>query len=275
MQFNAPKNLLRNHNHGKKILDIEQLAINSGLAYINPELKILIGIISLILCLLSKNGITAIIVMLIMIYITMHYGKIKKCDYWHISSIPLSFILLSGIVLLVDLSSCEMGYLAIPVFSKYIIVTHENIEITAMVTVKAISGVSCLYMINLSTPLYEIIGVLRRFGVPSIMIEMMYLMYRFIFILLETYQNMKTAAHTRLGFINIRRSYASFFGICTNLLIIAFQKASRSFDAMEARCFDGQLTFIEEKKTVTMKQVCLTVIYLMAMLIILVLERFY
>lgn len=275
MRFYVKSKSKKRHDHGKGTIDIEQLAVESGLADINPGLKMIIGISSLIICLLSKYGITAIVVMLIMMYITLHYGRIKKDDYWHISIIPLSFILLSGIVLLVDISSQKMGYIAIPIYSKYIIVTKETLKMTLVVTAKAISGVSCLYMISLSTPLYQMIGVLRRCQVPTIMIEMMYLTYRFIFIILETFHNMRTAADTRLGFINLRRSYASFFGICVNLLVIAFQKASRSFDTMEARCYDGQLNFIDEKKLVTIKQVSLAGIYLMTIIIILVLERLY
>jgi cobalt/nickel transport system permease protein len=273
MQFHLCHRNKKHHNHGNRTLGIDQHAVNSGLAYVNPELKVIVGISSLLICLISKNGITSIIVAIAMIFVTLYYGKIKADEYWHMIMIPFSFILLSGIVLLVDISKCRMGYIDIPIFSTYLIITKESLMSAVIVSTKALCGICCLYMISLSTPLYEIIGVLKRCRVPEIVIELMYLIYRFIFVLLETYHGMKTAADTRLGYINLKRSYQTFFGVCSNLFVVAFKKASKSFDAMEARCYDGKLTFLEKKKLVTAKQIQVVGVYLFGTIIILVLER--
>jgi cobalt/nickel transport system permease protein len=128
-------------------------------------------------------------------------------------------------------------------------------------------------MISLTTPLYELIGILKRCKVPEIVIELMYLIYRFIFILLETYHNMRTASDTRLGYVNLKRSYYTFFGVCSNLLVIAFEKASKSFDAMEARCYDGKLIFLEKEKLITTKQFRYVGIYFVLIIVCLVMER--
>lgn len=272
MQFHL-RHKKKVHNHGKQILDIDQIAVTSGLEPVNAELKMLVGLSSLILCLLSKNGMTAIIAALVMIVITLHYGRMKLDNYCHMLLIPASFIVLSGIVLLINISSDKMGYFAIPIFSKYLSVTKASLKTASLVTIRAFCSINCLYMISLSTPIYEIIRVLKKCKVPEIVIELMYLIYRFVFVLLEAYHNMKLAAETRLGYINLRRSYQSFFGISSNLLVIAFKKASRSYDAMEARCYDGKLQFIENKKKVTIKQIGFTAFYLLVMIIMLIVER--
>ena len=67
-------------------------------------------------------------------------------------------------------------------------------------------------------------------------------------------EQMKQSAQARLGDIGIRQGYRSFFGICANLLVLAFRRASDSFNAMEARGYDGELRFLEEKKLVTGRQ---------------------
>jgi cobalt/nickel transport system permease protein len=122
------------------------------------------------------------------------------------------------------------------------------------VTVKVLTGTACLYMISLTTPVYEVVGTLRRWHLPEVMLELMILMYRFLFGLLELYEQMKQSAQARLGDIGIRQGYRSFFGICANLLVLAFRRASDSFNAMEARGYDGELRFLEEKKLVTGRQ---------------------
>jgi cobalt/nickel transport system permease protein len=263
----------KQHSHGNRTLDIDQLAVHSGLAKFNPDLKIGLGIGSLIICLLSKNCISAIIAACVMIFVTVHLGKIKCKEYWNMILIPFTFIALSGIVILVDFSKVQQGFIDIPIFTIYIAITKTTIISAAIVSIKAFCGICCLYMISLSTPLYEIIGVLKRCRVPKIIIELMYLMYRFIFILLDAFYNMNLSAETRLGYITLQRSYQSFFGVCSNLLVVAFKKASRSFDAMEARGYDGTITFIDKKKPITRKQIVVVGIYFISLIMTLTAER--
>lgn len=260
----------KHHNH--RTLAFYHYAMKSGLAYVNPDLKLWVGIISLVLCLLSC-GFTSIVIAVIMIGVILFFGKVNVKEYWHLLRIPFTFILLSGIVLLVDISRIEGGIVFIPILHRYLIITWESLFTATKISVKAMCSVTCLYMISLSTPMHEIIKVLRKWKLPEIMIELMFLIYRFIFVLLEVYYNMKTAAKTRLGYVNLRRSYQSFFGICTNLFVIAFQKASKNFDAMEARGYDGNLRFLESEKPATKKQLGLCGGYFLVIIILLGVER--
>jgi cobalt/nickel transport system permease protein len=227
----------------------------------------------LVICIASDYYPVSILIAMAMIGCTIYLGKINVQTYLRILVIPFTFILISGIVLLVELSKVKLGYLDIPLFGGYCSITKTSIHSTVSVSVKALCSVTCLYMISLSTPLYEIIGVLKRCKVPEIIIELMYLMYRFIFLLLETYHNMKVSAQSRLGYITLRRSYQSFFGICTNLFVIAYNKASKSFDAMEARGYDGAITFIEKKKPVSKKHIVIVGFYFIMLFTVLALKK--
>ncbi len=263
----------KRHGHGNQTLDMDLYAVKSGLALVNPDFKFGVGLLSLILCLLSPMGITSILISITMIVIILHIGKVKPSDYLRLIQIPLSFILLSQIVLVFDLSKIRMGDMNIPFMGYYFIATKETFLRSFLVSIKALCSVTCLYMISLSTPMYEIIAVLRRCKVPEIMIELMYLIYRFIFVLLEAYQNMKQSAKSRLGYTNFIRSYYSFFGICMNLFVISFQKASKHFDAMEARGYNGRLLFLEEKRVITRKHIILGMFYIIVIVLFLILER--
>jgi energy-coupling factor transporter transmembrane protein EcfT len=159
MHFHLKGQSYKYHKHGNRTLQIDQYAVQSGLAYVNPDCKLFAGICSLLLCLLSR------------------YGIMK-----------------------------------------------ESIRAAMLISTKAMCSITCLYMISLSTPVHEIIGVLYKCKIPKIMIELMYFVYRFIFILLESYHNMKTAADTRLGYINLKRSYDSFFVSALIFLLFHFKR---------------------------------------------------
>ena len=45
---------------------------------------------------------------------------------------------------------------------------------------KALGAVSALYMMTLTTPLSEIIAVLRKAHIPKLIIELMNMIYRYI-----------------------------------------------------------------------------------------------
>jgi cobalt/nickel transport system permease protein len=63
----------------------------------------------------------------------------------------------------------------------------------------ALSAVSCLYFLSLTTPMVDIMGALRRMRCPAILIELMFLMYRFTFVLLDTAHAISILAKCRLG----------------------------------------------------------------------------
>lgn len=270
----APHSHKKYRQHGNRTLDIDLYALRSGMAYMNPFFKAAWGGISLVCCLLSAHSLTAAGIGVVMAFLTLRIGRMRWRDYFHMIMIPFSFVLISGMVLLVDVTGFRQGYLDIPVFSFYLSVTPVSLAAAVRVSVKAVSGLLALYMISLSTPLYEIIGVLKKCRVPAIMIELMYFIYRFLFILLDAFYNMNTSARARLGYNGYRRSFQTFFGICSNLLVVAFRKASASFDAMEARCYDGKLVFLEKKKPVTGVQMGTLCLYVTVVILLLAGERF-
>lgn len=225
----------KKHHHGSQILLMDQYAVCSPMASWNPDWKVVLGLVSLSGCVLSKTGLISLMAGLWMMVLTHRWGGVEWSVYWRMMTIPLFFMIMSGAVILLDF-------------------TKEAVMEAVLVTGKVLTGTTCLYMISLTTPMYELVGVLRRWHMPKVMIELMVLMYRFLFLLLELYEHMKQSAQARLGDIGLRQGYRSFFAICTNLLILAFRRASDSFDAMEARGYDGELRFLERKKPVTKRQ---------------------
>ena len=92
----------------------------------------------------------------------------------------------------------------------------------------------------------DIIGVLRRVRCPELIIDLMYLIYRYVFILLSLHHDMHDAAKSRLGFKDYRTSLRATGMIYSNLFVRSYQFASRNFDAMESRCYDAGISFLKQ-----------------------------
>ena len=161
---------------------------------------------------------------------------------------PLAFVLLSAVALLLDFAPSPAGAaVAVPCFGRYLVVTAEAQAETLQILLGAAAAVSWLYALCLSTPLAGLIGALGRLRVPEILIELMYLIYRYIFVLSGTFVQLRTAAVTRLGTASARASLRSAGWMMTSLLTASFRKASASFDAMQARGCAGRIRFLEER----------------------------
>lgn len=257
--------LLFFHRHGQENrLTIDVIAQTSPLNTWNPMEKCLFVLICMILCLCADTPITGLILAAVMGIASVFLGKIKHRTYLHLLSVPVAFLMLSILVLLFENMNHPSGIIQIPFFHGYLCVTKTAQVHAALVLTKAIGAVSCLYFLSLSTPMHEIIGVLNRLPVPKIITELMYLIYRCIFILLSMYDSMKAAADSRLGFLGYKNSVKTTGYIYGNLLAKSYRKAMQMFDAMESRCYEGNISFLSAPHSFGIKQAAieLTVIAL-------------
>lgn len=238
------------HEH-EGFLSIDVLAQKSRLNKIHPTLKFWTVMILMFLCVASKSAFIGLSLAILMLILIVIVGGMELHDYLSLLSLPVSFLLISGLALLFEYSIHPIGVINLPVIHGYLSISQYGQARAALVISKALGAISCLYLLSLSTPMSEIIGVLRRIHTPDIVIELMYLIYRYIFILLEMYRSMKDAAKSRLGFVDFSTNLHTTGKIYTNLLERSFRKANNNFDAMESRCYIGEIRFMENKKSIS------------------------
>lgn len=247
------------HTHGDA-LSIDILAQHSRLGHIHVALKMVCCLILLFSAAFSRTAMVGIVLAGVTLVLTVVFGKVHLRTYITLLSVPLLFMLVSALALLWDWSIFPNGVLNIPFFHGYFVVSAAAQARAVLVLSRAFGAISCLYLLNLSTPLAEIIAVLRTIHLPNIITELMYLMYRYIFLLLKTFSTMKQAAESRLGYIGLAASLRTTGQVYGNLLARSFRYASSCFDAMESRCYDGVLRFLQTKKPLRMTHIICCVV---------------
>lgn len=252
------------HGHGG-MLHIDQIAQRSGLIHINPGCKVAFAVAALVLCVASPSPLPPLAALATMAAFTIRWGRVPFSRYRSLLLLPASFVAMSTAVILFDFSTAPQGLLDLPLFGGYLSVTADGRRDAILTACRALGAVSCLFFMSLTTPLHEIVGVLRRIRVPAIVIELMYLIYRFLFILLDRQQQRITAADARLGFGRPGQSLRTYGRLSAGVLAEAFRRASQCFDAMEARCYDGSLRFLEREKPLRAKHVAFACCYLAAL----------
>ena len=254
----------KSHKHHGDMASIDYQAQLSRLKKYSVGLKVIFAIVALVLCIASDSKAVALVIFVSMGGITIGIGGTKPSYYFSLMLIPVLFIILSGIAIVFEVGGQPLGYLDIPMFGGYVSITPQGQEQAFHVMIRAMGAVSCLYMISLSTPMSEIVGVLKKARLPSFIIELLYLIYRYIFIVMDMLCNMNTAARARLGYRGARAQFRTFLHIGGNLMVRSFQRARASFDAMEARCYDGKIAFLEVRRPIGPSQAVAAAVYLLA-----------
>lgn len=236
------------HHEHSGHLAIDVFANNSRLNRFRAMPKFLFTLLCMIVSIAAPTPYAGLIIAVLLSVITVAIGGIALHDYLSLLTVPISFLMLSALALLIDFYDTPSGVLQIAFFQKYLCITAEAQIHTILVIGRALGAFASLYLLSLSTPMHEIIGVLDHLHMPKVIVELMYLIYRCIFILLSMHQAMKTSAESRLGFHNYRTSIRTTGKIYSNLLHRSYQMASKMFDAMESRCFNGEIKFLNSKE---------------------------
>ena len=253
------------HRH-MNVLSIDVIAQMSPLKNINPILKFWTLLVLIVICVASINSLTGVFVTAIMFVLVVFAGGLSLHYYMHIMALPISFLLLGGLALLFNVSSEPAGVLNLQVFWFWLSVSAKSQTQTMLIVSRAFGSISCLCLLSVTTPMPDIIGVLRRVRCPALITDLMYLIYRYIFILLSLHHEMHNAARSRHGFRDYRTSLRSAGNIYANLFARSYQFAYKNFDAMESRCYDTGIRFLERRSNLTATQVFVSAALLIATL---------
>lgn len=256
------------HRHDGAVLSIDYCAYASAIRGWNPYYKAAFSAACLILCIAYDSIAVSIAVVLVMGGVTVLLGKLPLRRYLSLLSIPLAFMLLGTAAIALGVSLQPAGQYRIYLGFFYLYTSQESLRQAVCLLLKALGAVSAMYMLTLSTPASEVIQVLRAVHMPGIIVELMSMIYRYIFILMDTHYRMKNAASARLGYCDYRTALSTFGRTASNLLVVSLKKGTAYEQALASRCYGGELRFLTVEKPVRPVQVLLAVGFLIFLTIL-------
>ena len=140
-----------------------------------------------------------------------------------------------------------MEVFAVSVGAWYVTAGKETIDYGIRVFFTAMASVSCMYFLACNTTMTDLLTLFRRMKCPPVLVELMLLIYRFIFVLLDCAHAISTAQQSRLGYRDYKTSIQSFGGLASHLFICSIKRSERLYDAMEARGYDGTIQVLDEE----------------------------
>ncbi|MDH6069144.1 cobalt ECF transporter T component CbiQ [Chrysosporum ovalisporum APH033B] len=227
-------------------LQIDTLAYTNRLRWLAPEQKLLFVITLLILIAFSRPPLQILIAIWISNW-TVLYAKIPLRIYLKLVYIAILFWLTSLPALVINGINIQHlnliqddSIIGLNVASYYIYISHHGIEQGWTILARAIASLSCLYFVMLTIPFTEILQTLGRFGFPVLLRDILLLMYRFIFVLLNTASEIFTAQQSRGGYCTLRIGIKSLSLLIGQLLSRTLENYHQVSLSLASRGFNGE-----------------------------------
>jgi cobalt/nickel transport system permease protein len=128
--------------------------------------------------------------------------------------------------------------------------TTGGLEVAVGLTLKSVSLLSVMLVQLGSAPFHRTLRAAGDLGCPRLLVHLGNLTYRYLFLLAQEFQRIRTALRVR-GFRNrpTRRSYHTIGGVVGTLLVRSSDRAERVAQAMRCRGFDGTVRSFETFRT--------------------------
>lgn len=178
---------------------------------------------------------------------TVCRGGLPALVFVKFLGIPLSFLAIGVMTVAVTAAHDQSNFLfSLPLFGFYIGISKGGIETAGRLFFKSLGSVSCMYYLSLNTPIVDFLTALRKLIIPKLIVELMSLIYRYIFVLFDVSNRIYTAQKSRSGYLNLSTSYRSLGTLVSKLFVNAYKRSDDLYTALVARGYDGELNVLEE-----------------------------
>lgn len=250
---------------------IDKLCYYSKLRYVNATEKFTFSILTLTACILSRSIIIAFSVLAVTGVLTVYKGGIPLFRYLKLMTVPAVFLILGTLAIFVNVSRAPFDAFAFPIGGYYITGSVRGLLQGTQLICTALASVSCLYFLSLNTPVTDILNVLKKLRIPTLIRELMLLIYRYIFVIMHLASDITVSQNSRLGNIRLSTARKSFAAMVSSVFILSIRRSVELYDALEARCYDGSLQVLSEDYPVRFSEVlCIAVFEILLYLTVVV-----
>ncbi len=109
---------------------------------------------------------------------------------------------------------------------------------------RSAAALAALLFLVLTTPLIDLIALMRRLRLPEVLLELMVVCYRMLFVFSEALHDTFTAQSARLGYATPRRALRSLGQLTAGLTLQVWSRARDLHLAGQSRNGDGPLRFL-------------------------------
>jgi cobalt/nickel transport system permease protein len=222
---------------------IDRYAYTNRIRTVDPAHKVGLALVVLFLCLVLDEPLVGLLAVAWMWGLATLLAGLPVAVFGRILLTEVTFLILTttGVAVSISTKAPTMADWIWRVGPFWTSSSLEALELAFRLVTRALGGAAAMNLLALTTPLVDLVELFRRLGVPPLLIDVMTVMYRFVFVLLDSLDRMRTAQESRLGYSSFRRSIQSAGLLASRLFIDAYQRSRNLQKALESRGYDREL----------------------------------
>jgi len=241
---------------------LDDIAQKSTFRHIHPATKILLGLGSLLICLVSPTPVVPLISGIILSLVLLIPARLSPLVYGELLVAPALFTVMSVVVLLFLLGGGDAIWRFNPVPWINLTITTGSLSQSILVLFRVFGCSVSLFFIVLTTPMTDLFNGMKRIGIPIELIDLMMIVYRYVFIFYAQAFEIWQAQVMRLGYSRIRETIRSFSMLCGMLFISTWIAGEDLIRAMDCRCYDGVFPSLDIAEPVQLRSLVPVMLYL-------------
>jgi len=231
---------------------IDALAHSNRLRLMPPGQKAGFATTLLLLALVSPPPVQLLISLWLVVW-TVGYAGIPAGTYLRMLLLPFGFALTSLPAIVINgvghdafavVHADAWQGLSQQVAGRTLYISKLGLGQALALLTRSLAATSSLFFLLLTTPFSELIHVLRKFGAPPLLLDLMVHVYGFIFILRAIVDEIAIAQHARSGYSSWRRAFRSLSLLIGQLLERSMASYRGLTFGLAARGFQGDLRLV-------------------------------
>jgi cobalt/nickel transport system permease protein len=203
-----------------------------------PLGKLLLTISLLLVSLISPTVVVPLVVLCVGLTLLLITGRARMPRAMLLALIDGLVVVAIG-SLIIALVTAGNTVWTLWIGSFGLVLTDEGISLAALVFLRAAAGISLMLFFASSTPIPHMAQALRQLHVPRELAELIILVYRYSFLVLEQYEKMMLAANCRLGLRGFRTSLRTLSQVAVGMFVRSIGVAERAQISLQCRNFRG------------------------------------
>jgi cobalt/nickel transport system permease protein len=222
---------------------IDRYAYSNRIRKVDPAHKVMLAFAVLVLCLLFSEPLVGLLAVGWMYLLSVWLAGLSARVFGRVLLAEATFLVLATIGVVISLSLTDprstMPW-AWSIGPVWISGSPDRLYQGVTLVLRALGCAAAMNFLALTTPLVDMLELFRRWHVPIILVDIMVIIYRFIFVLLDSLDRMYRSQESRLGYhTTYMRSMNNAALLGSRLFIDAFQRSRHLQIALESRGYDG------------------------------------
>jgi cobalt/nickel transport system permease protein len=212
---------------------LDAYAHASRLRHVHPLNKFAFVLAVMLLCLILDRPAVSATALLWMTGLSILWGGARPGFVLRLLTAEGLFLALSVVAVAVQIGPANQGG------GWAVTSTPTSLAQAGALFMRALACASAMNFLALTTPVLELVNAARRLRAPAALLDVVLVMYRYVFLLLETLMRMQRAQESRNGYASpaiMLRSAALLGG---QLFAASWRSSQRMEMALQARGYEG------------------------------------